>query len=77
MFQRITGPAAAAQADDESFVVTVNGRPVADVVPYQRDTGRRQFVPAAEASAALVQTPRPKHEAQHWWHDTRDDADQP
>lgn len=64
-------------AADESFVVTVNGRRVADVVPHRRDTGRRQFVPAAEACAALTQTPIAKHEAQQWWQDTRDDADQP
>ncbi len=32
-------------AGGESFVVTVNGRAVADVVPHRRDTGRRRFVP--------------------------------
>ena len=41
-------------AEGESFVVTVNGRPVADVVPHQRDTGRRQFVPVAEVAEALA-----------------------
>ena len=41
-------------AEGESFVVTVNGRPVADVVPHQRDTGRRRFVPVAEVAEAFA-----------------------
>ncbi|MGI8416963.1 MAG: type II toxin-antitoxin system Phd/YefM family antitoxin [Nakamurella sp.] len=41
-------------ADGESFVVTVNGRAVADVVPHRRGTGRRQFVPVAEVAEALA-----------------------
>ncbi|MGI8521771.1 MAG: type II toxin-antitoxin system Phd/YefM family antitoxin [Nocardioides sp.] len=41
-------------AEGESFVVTVNGRPVADVVPHRRDTGKRRFVPVAELSAAFA-----------------------
>ncbi|GAA1197757.1 type II toxin-antitoxin system Phd/YefM family antitoxin [Prauserella alba] len=36
----------------EAFVVTVNGRPVADVLPHQRDTTRR-FVPVDEAARLL------------------------
>lgn len=46
-------------ADGESFVVTVNGRPVADVVPHQRDTGRRRFVPVAEVGRAFAAVPVP------------------
>lgn len=46
-------------AEGESFVVTVNGRPVADVVPHRRDTGRRRFVPVAEVSAAFASEPVP------------------
>jgi prevent-host-death family protein len=43
----------------ESFVVTVNGRPVADVLPHQRDTGRRRFVPVAELAEAFAADPAP------------------
>lgn len=46
-------------AAGESFVVTVNGRPVADVVPHQRDTGRRRFVPVAELAEAFSAEPVP------------------
>ncbi len=46
-------------AAGESFVVTVNGRPVADVVPHQRDTGRRRFVPVAEVAEAFAAHPVP------------------
>ena len=46
-------------AQGESFVVTVNGRPVADVVPHQRDSGRRRFVPVADLAAAFAATPAP------------------
>ena len=41
-------------AEGESFVVTVNGRPVADVVPHRRDTGRRRFVPVAEVAEVFA-----------------------
>jgi len=41
-------------AEGESFVVTVNGRPVADVVPHRRDTGRRRFVPVAEVAEVFT-----------------------
>jgi len=44
-------------AAGESFVVTVNGRPVADVAPHQRDAGKRRFVSTAAAAAALTATP--------------------
>ena len=41
-------------AEGESFVVTVNGRPVADVVPHRRNTGRRRFVAVAELAEAFA-----------------------
>lgn len=63
-------------AEGESFVVTVNGRPVADVVPHQRDTGRRRFVPVADAMAALTATPLSQQEAERWWHDIREGGDE-
>ncbi len=44
-------------AEGESFVVTVNGRPVADVVPHRRDTGRRRFVPVAELAEVFAAAP--------------------
>ncbi len=46
-------------AEGESFVVTVNGRPVADVVPHHRDTGRRQFVPVTDLSEAFAAATTP------------------
>lgn len=46
-------------AEGESFVVTVNGRPVADVVPHQRGTGRRRFVPVAELAEVFAEDPVP------------------
>lgn len=63
-------------AEGESFVVTVSGRPVADVVPHQR-SGRRPFVPAAAAIAALTTTPMSARDAADWWQDIREGADQP
>ncbi|ORX04656.1 type II toxin-antitoxin system Phd/YefM family antitoxin [Mycolicibacillus trivialis] len=64
-------------AAGESFVVTVSGRPVADVIPH-RATTRRRFVPAAEALAALTASPLSDEEAQRWWHDIREgDPDTP
>jgi prevent-host-death family protein len=59
-------------AEGESFVVTVNGRPVADVVPHQRDTGRRRFVPVAELAEALGAEPVPDPAA---WRADLADAD--
>lgn len=64
-------------AEGESFVVTVNGRPVADVLPHQRDAGRSRFVPAAAAIAALTATPLSEQDADQWWHDIRDAPDNP
>jgi prevent-host-death family protein len=44
-------------AAGESFVVTVNGRPVADLVPHQRESPRRRFVPVAEMNEAMAALP--------------------
>lgn len=44
-------------AEGESFVVTVNGRPVADVVPHRPDTNRRRFVPVANLAKILAANP--------------------
>lgn len=41
-------------AQGESFVVTVNGQPVADVSPHQRESRRRRFIPVTELSRALA-----------------------
>jgi antitoxin (DNA-binding transcriptional repressor) of toxin-antitoxin stability system len=46
-------------ADGESFVVTVNGRAVADVVPHRQGTGRRRFVPVSELAEAFAADPTP------------------
>lgn len=46
-------------AQGESIVVTVNGRPVADVVPHRRDPGKRRFVPVTELAAAFAAAPVP------------------
>lgn len=46
-------------AQGESFVVTVNGRPVADVVPHRRNPGKRRFVPVNELAAAFAASPAP------------------
>lgn len=61
----------------ESPVATVNGRAVADVVPHQRDTGRRAFVPTADAVAALTSTPLSRSDARRWLADIRQDDDTP
>lgn len=63
-------------AAGESFIVTVNGRPVADVVPHQRDTGRRRFVPVADAITALSATPLSEHQAEQWRRDIREGGDE-
>lgn len=44
-------------AQGESFVVTVNGRPVADVVPHQPGSTRSRFVPVAELADVFADTP--------------------
>lgn len=48
-------------AAGESFVVTVNGRPVADVVPHRQGSTRRPFVPVADVADAFgaLQAPDP------------------
>lgn len=56
-------------AAGERFTVTVNGAPVADLVPHQRETRRRQ-IPAAEVDALLHDLPPIDVEA---WH--RDSAE--
>lgn len=43
-------------AEGESFVVTVNGHPVADVVPHQRDLGKRRFLAVADLAEAFTAT---------------------
>ena len=43
-------------AEGESFTVTVNGVPVADLVPHQRDH-RRTTLPAAEVDELLSRLP--------------------
>lgn len=40
-------------------MVTADGRPVPDVVPHQRDTGRRRFVPVDEIAEAYAAEPVP------------------
>lgn len=61
-------------AEGKSFVVTVNGKPVADVTPHRREARRRQFVPVSELAAAFAQAPTLDHEA--WQEDlaAADDA---
>ena len=46
-------------AAGESFVVTVNGRAVADVVPHRQGSGKRRFVPVTELAAAFAADPAP------------------
>ncbi|MGL5931203.1 MAG: type II toxin-antitoxin system Phd/YefM family antitoxin [Dermatophilaceae bacterium] len=46
-------------AAGESFVVTVNGRPVADVVPRRQETNRRRFVAVAELAGVFASHPAP------------------
>lgn len=50
-------------AEGESFVVTVNGRPVADVSPHQPDDGRRRYVPVSDLVEAFRAEPSPDPEA--------------
>lgn len=54
-------------ASGESFTVTVHGRPVADLVPHQREEKRR-LIPAAELDAIFAaDTPGP--DADQWMRD--------
>ena len=46
-------------AGGESFVVTVHGRPVADLVPHQRGPQRSRFVPIAALTQAIAQSQQP------------------
>lgn len=50
-------------AGGESFVVTVHGRPVADLVPHQRGEGPSRFLPVAVLARAMAQLPQPDHGA--------------
>ena len=59
-------------AGGESFVVTVNGRPVADLVPHQRADSRRRFVGAVEMAEAMAALPAVNHEE---WARERSEAD--
>lgn len=56
-------------AAGESFTVTVNGVPVADLVPHQRRP-RRRSIPAAEVDAMLAQLP--PIDADQWHRDQAD-----
>lgn len=46
-------------AAGESFVVTVNGRAIADVVPHRQGMNRRRFVPVSELAEAFAADPAP------------------
>lgn len=59
--------------EGESFVVTVNGRAVADVVPHRQGTGRRRFVPVSELAEAFAADPAPDPAA---WRDDLAAADE-
>jgi prevent-host-death family protein len=41
-------------AAGESFTITVHGQAVADLVPHQRASSRRRFVPTAELDAIFA-----------------------
>lgn len=41
-------------AAGESFTITVHGHAVADLVPHQRSSSRRRFVPTEELDALLA-----------------------
>lgn len=58
-------------AAGESFTVTVNGVPVADVVPHQR-THKRVAIPAEELDRLMVELPPIDVEA---WYEDRDALD--
>lgn len=63
-------------AGGESFTVTVNGRPVADVVPHQRGTGRCRFVPAADFAAMVETSPLTRERVDQWRSDIREGRDE-
>lgn len=52
-------------ADGESFTVTVHGHEVADLVPHDRRSSGREFVPAAEWDR-LVTGEEPGLDAEAW-----------
>ena len=54
-------------AAGESFVVTVHGRPVADVRPHHASRPQRRFVPVAEFAEVLANLP--PVDAQAWRRD--------
>lgn len=58
-------------AAGESFTVTVNGVPVADVVPHQR-THKRVAIPAEELDRLMAELPPIDVEA---WYEDRDALD--
>lgn len=59
-------------AAGESFTVTVNGVPVADVVPHQR-THKRVAIPAEELDRLMAELPPVDVEAWYEDGDTLDD----
>lgn len=59
-------------ADGESFTVTVHGRPVADLVPHQRQA-RSRLVPAAEFEALITRLA--PIDGDQWYRDIREGAD--
>jgi prevent-host-death family protein len=59
-------------ADGESFTITVHGRPVADLMPHQRQA-TSQFVPVVEFEARIAQLG--PVDGDQWYRDIRDDAD--
>lgn len=56
-------------AAGEAFTVTVNGREVADLVPRQRDSGKRRFVPVGEVAASMPALT--ESNARDWEHSVR------
>ncbi len=60
-------------AEGESFVVTVNGRAVADVVPHRRSTGKRVFVSVSDLADAFRTDPVP--DPASWLTDLKHAAD--
>ncbi|MEU7818584.1 type II toxin-antitoxin system prevent-host-death family antitoxin [Pseudonocardia sp. NPDC049154] len=59
-------------AAGESFTITVNGQPVADLVPHQRVQLRRA-IPAEELDALMADLPPMDVDS---WKQERDDLDQ-